>query len=152
MTSPRVRKIADRIHVIVAEMLERRIKDPRLGFVTVTDVRLTGDGQQATIFYTVLGVEEDMVATAAALESAKGVLRSEVGKQLGMRLVPSLTFVHDALPESARALDEVLAKARESDQQVAAVREGAKHAGDVDPYKKPREEASAEAADEPDEA
>jgi len=141
MTSPRVRKIADRIHVIVAEMLERRIKDPRLGFVTVTDVRLTGDSQQATVFYTVLGAEEDMVASAAALESAKGVLRSEVGKQLGMRLVPTLTFVHDALPESARALDEVLAKAREADQQVAAVREGATHAGDSDPYKKPREEA-----------
>jgi ribosome-binding factor A len=150
MTSPRVRKIADRIHVIVAEMLERRIKDPRLGFVTVTDVRLTGDSQQATIFYTVLGAEEDMVATAAALESAKGVLRSEVGKQLGMRLVPSLTFVHDALPESARALDEVLAKARAADQQVAAVREGATHAGDSDPYKKPREEAVAEADEEPD--
>lgn len=150
MTSPRVRKIADRIHVIVAEMLERRIKDPRLGFVTVTDVRLTGDSQQATIFYTVLGAEEDMVATAAALESAKGVLRSEVGKQLGMRLVPSLTFVHDALPESARALDEVLAKARAADQQVAAVREGATHAGESDPYKKPREEAVGEADEEPD--
>jgi ribosome-binding factor A len=151
MTSPRVRKIADRIHVIVAEMLERRIKDPRLGFVTVTDVRLTGDSQQATIFYTVLGAEEDMVATAAALESAKGVLRSEVGKQLGMRLVPSLTFVHDALPETARALDEVLAKARESDQQVAAVREGATYAGEVDPYKKPRDEAGTGDSEESDE-
>ena len=58
MASPRVRKIADRIQVIVAEMLERRIKDPRLGFVTITDVRVTGDSQQATIFYTVLGAEE----------------------------------------------------------------------------------------------
>jgi ribosome-binding factor A len=91
-----------------------------------------------------------MVASAAALESAKGVLRSEVGKQLGMRLVPSLTFVHDALPESARALDEVLAKARAADQQVAAVREGATHAGESDPYKKPREEAVGEADEEPD--
>ena len=102
MSSPRVRKIADRIQVIVAEMLERRVKDPRLGFVTVTDVRVTGDTQQATIFYTVLGVdgaeEEALAGTAAALESAKGLLRSEVGKQLGMRHVPSLTFVHDALP------------------------------------------------------
>ncbi len=144
MTSPRVRKIADRIQVIVAEMLERRIKDPRLGFVTVTDVRLTGDSQQATIFYTVLGEgpdhEGDLASTAAALESAKGVLRSEVAKQLGMRLVPSLTFVPDALPESARHLDEVLAKARESDAAVAAAREGATFAGEEDPYKKPREE------------
>ena len=58
MANPRVRKVADRIQVIVAEMLERRIKDPRLGFVTVTDVRVTGDTQQASVFYTVLGEEE----------------------------------------------------------------------------------------------
>jgi len=148
MTSPRVRKIADRIQVIVAEMLERRIKDPRLGFVTVTDVRLTGDSQQATIFYTVLGEENDAASSAAALESAKGVLRSEVAKQLAMRHAPSLTFVHDALPENARHLDEVLAKARQSDEAVAAAREGAAYAGETDPYKKPRE--TDEDADEDD--
>jgi len=151
MASPRVRKIADRIHVIVAEMLERRIKDPRLGFLTVTDVRLTGDSQQATIFYTVLGEEDDLANTAAALESAKGLLRSEVAKQLGMRQAPSLTFIHDALPENARHLDELLAKARESDDAVAAARAGAVHAGESDPYRKPREdELGADAADEGD--
>jgi ribosome-binding factor A len=143
MSNPRVRKIADRIQVIVAEMLERRVKDPRLGFVTVTDVRVTGDTQQATIFYTVLGEagaeEEALVGSAAALESAKGLLRSEVGKQLGMRHVPSLTFVHDALPENARHLDEVLARARAADEAVAAHR-GESYAGESDPYKKPREE------------
>jgi ribosome-binding factor A len=139
MTSPRVRKIADRIHVVVAEMLERRIKDPRLGFVTLTDVRLTGDGQQATLFYTVLGGDEEMANTAAALESAKGVLRSEVAKQLGTRTAPTLTFIHDALPEEARALDEVLARARAADEAVAALR-GTTYAGEADPYKKPREE------------
>jgi ribosome-binding factor A len=117
MSSPRVRKIADRIQVIVAEMLERRIKDPRLGFVTITDVRLTGDSQQATIFYTVLDATGDdeaaLANTAAALESAKGLLRSEVAKQLGMRTAPTLTFIPDALPETARHLDEVLARAKE---------------------------------------
>lgn len=137
MTNPRVRKIADRIQVIVAEMLERRIKDPRLGFVTVTDVRVTGDSQQASIFYTVLGTEEELASTAAALESAKGVIRSEVAKQLGMRIVPSLTFIPDALPESARALDEVLERARQLDEEVAARRVEA-YAGEPDPYKKPR--------------
>jgi ribosome-binding factor A len=151
MGSPRVVKLADQIKVIVAEMLERRIKDPRLGFLTVTDVRLTGDSQQATIFYTVLGEEDDLANTAAALESAKGLLRSEVAKQLGMRQAPSLTFIHDALPESARHLDEVLAKARESDDAVAAARAGAVHAGESDPYRKPREdEVAADAADEGD--
>jgi len=145
MASPRVRRIADRIQVIVAEMLERRIKDPRLGFVTITDVRLTGDGQQATIFYTVLagaaGEQSDEKAladTAAALESAKGVLRSEVAKQLGMRVTPTLAFVPDALPESARHLDEVLQRARQIDEEVASQR-GATYAGEPDPYKKPRE-------------
>jgi ribosome-binding factor A len=140
MSSPRVRKIADRIQVIVAQMLERRIKDPRLGFVTVTDVRLTGDSQQATIFYTVLGEETDLASTAVALESAKGVLRSEVAKQLGMRHAPTLTFLPDEIPETARHLDEVLAQARASDAEVEAVRQGKTYAGEADPYKKPRED------------
>ncbi len=139
MASPRVRKIADRIQVIVAEMLERRIKDPRLGFVTVTEVRLTGDAQNATIYYTVLGEDDDQQATAQALDSARGMIRSEVGKQLGMRTVPTIAFELDDIPESARHLDEVLAKAREADAAVAAAREGAQPAGEADPYKKPRE-------------
>jgi ribosome-binding factor A len=137
MTNPRVRKIADRIQVTVAEMLERRIKDPRLGFITVTDVRVTGDSQQASIFYTVLGGEEERASTAAALESAKGVIRSEVAKQLGMRIVPTLTFIPDALPESARELEEVLARAKALDEAAAAQR-GTAYAGEADPYKKPR--------------
>src|SRR6478735_4396847 len=153
MSSPRVRKIADRIQVIVAEMLERRIKDPRLGFVTITDVRLTGDSQQATIFYTVLDSTGDdeaaLAATAAALESAKGLLRSEVAKQLGMRHAPSLTFVADALPETARHLDEVLARAKAQDDEVAA-RRVTTYAGEEDPYKKPREVVEDDDLDEDD--
>lgn len=140
MASPRSRKIADRIQVIVAEMLERRIKDPRLGFVTVTDVRVSGDNQQASVFYTVFGAAEDLAGTAAALESAKGLIRSEVAKQLGMRHAPTLEFHHDALPETARQLDEVLARARAIDEQVAATAAGAAYAAGEDPYKKPREE------------
>lgn len=150
MASPRVRKIADRIQVIVAEMLERRIKDPRLGFVTVTEVRMTGDAQNAVIYYTVLGEDDDQEATAAALESAKGVLRSEVGKQLGMRTVPTLAFKFDGIPESARQLDEVLARAREADAALAAAREGAQPAGEADPYKKPREIADEDLEDDED--
>ena len=112
-TNPRVRKIADRIQVIVAEMLERRIKDPRLGFVTVTDVRVSGDTQHATVFYTVLGEEDQLPASAAALESAKGLIRSEVGKQLGIRHVPTLEFFRDALPENARHLEDLLEQVRD---------------------------------------
>jgi ribosome-binding factor A len=136
MSSERVRKIADRIQVIVAEMLERRIKDPRLGFVTVTDVRVSGDTQHATIFYTVMGSDEDRAASSAALESAKGLLRSEVGKHLGMRHTPTLEFVLDALPETAAHIDELLAKARASDAELAAAAAGAQYAGEADPYRR----------------
>ncbi|HET8559990.1 MAG TPA: 30S ribosome-binding factor RbfA [Marmoricola sp.] len=145
MANPRVRKIADRIKVTVAEMLERRVKDPRLGFVTVTDVRVSGDTQQASVFYTVLGEDADLAGTAAALESAKGLIRSEVGKQLGMRHVPTLTFIHDALPESARHIDELLERVRESDAAAAASSAGATYAGEADPYRKPREDEADEA-------
>lgn len=139
MSNPRSRRIADRVQVVVAQMLERRLKDPRLGFVTITDVRVTGDNQHASVFYTVLGEQDDLAGTAAALESAKGMIRSELGKQLGMRHVPTLEFVADALPESARQLDEVLARAKAQDEAVAAAR-GTAYAGEEDPYKKPRDE------------
>jgi ribosome-binding factor A len=133
----RARKLADRIAQIVAEMLERRIKDPRLGFVTVTEARLTGDLREATVFYTVYGSAEERSASAAALASATGVIRSEVGHQTGLKHTPSLTFVADTLPEGARHMEDLVARAREADAQLAAVREGAVPAGDPDPYREP---------------
>lgn len=135
MASPRVRKIAERIHVVVAEMLERRVKDPRLGFVTVTDVRVSGDTQQATVFYTVLGEATDIEGTAVALRSASGLIRSEVGRQLGMRHTPTVEFVLDAVPENARHIDDLLARAQASDAEVARRAAGATYAGDPDPYR-----------------
>lgn len=144
MSSGRVRRVADRIRVIVAEMLERRIKDARLGFVTVTDVRVTGDTQHATIFYTVLGDDGERAGSQAALESAKGLIRSEVGKQLGMRHTPTLEFILDALPESAAHIEDLLARARDRDAAVAAAAADAVYAGDVDPYKHPDAEDDAD--------
>ncbi|MGK4583248.1 30S ribosome-binding factor RbfA [Kitasatospora sp. HPMI-4] len=136
----RARKLADRIQVVVAETLQRRIKDPRLGYVTITDARVTGDLREATVFYTVYGDETEREATAAALESAKGVLRSEVGKQTGVRFTPSLTFVADALPDTARTIDDLLDKARLSDAAVRTAAAGAKYAGEADPYRVPAAE------------
>ncbi|MFC4564963.1 30S ribosome-binding factor RbfA [Nocardiopsis mangrovi] len=136
----RARKLADRIQRIVAEMLERRIKDPRLGFVTVTDARLTNDLRDATVFYTVFGSDEEKAGTAAALESAKGVIRTEVGRQTGLRHTPSLAFVSDDVQRNAQHIEELLAEARRSDAEVARAATGARHAGDPDPYKVPRED------------
>jgi ribosome-binding factor A len=135
MGSPRVLKLADQIKVIVAEMLERRIKDPRLGFVTVTDVRLTGDSHDATVFYTVLGSEDEQARTAAALRSATGLIRSQVGQHLGLKFTPTIEFVPDAVPENARQIDDLLAQARSVDARVAEQAAGAAYAGEADPYK-----------------
>ncbi|MGY4721119.1 30S ribosome-binding factor RbfA [Naumannella cuiyingiana] len=139
MASPRVLKLADQIKTIVAQLLERRIKDPRLGFVTITDVSLTGDTREATIFYTVLGDDADHAGTAAALASATGLIRSQVGKQLGLRHAPSIAFQPDAVPEAGRHIDELLDRARTDDASLAERASGAAYAGESDPYKKPRD-------------
>jgi ribosome-binding factor A len=140
MDAARTRRLAERISEIVAQLLERRIKDPRLGFVTVTETRLTSDWREATIYYTVLGTPEEQAETAAALQSATGIIRSEVGRLIGLRHTPSIEFVPDALPDSARRIDDLVAAAREADEELARTREGATWAGDPDPYKKPAED------------
>jgi ribosome-binding factor A len=108
--SHRSQKVADRIKVVVAQLLESKVKDPRLGFVTITDARVTGDLQSASVFYTVLGDEDQRASTAAALESAKGMIRSAVGHELQTRITPSLEFHLDSLPESALEMDSLLDK------------------------------------------
>jgi ribosome-binding factor A len=143
--SARARKLAERIQQVVAQMLDTRIKDPRLGFVTVTDVRVTGDLQHADVFYTVLGDDEARTGSAAALESAKGVIRSEVGRQTGVRLTPTLAFHLDAVPETAAHLDAALIEAARRDAEVAALAAKATPAGDADPYRRPADEDDTEA-------
>lgn len=134
----RQRKVADRIQQTVARLLERRIKDPRIGFCTITDVKVTGDLQHATIFYTVLGTQGECRRTQQALNSAKGLIRSEIGRALGIRLTPSIEFALDALPEQAASFEETLAKARAHDEEVARTAASASYAGEADPYRKPR--------------
>src|SRR6478752_4614850 len=119
-------------------MLERRVKDPRLGFVTVTDARVTADLHEATVFYTVFGDDVARQETAQALESAKGVIRSEVGKRTGVRFTPTLEFVLDAIPETTGHLDELLKQAAAADAEVQRVAANASHAGESDPYRAPR--------------
>lgn len=152
MNQARARKLGDRIAEIVAEMLERRIKDPRLGFVTVTEARVTGDLREATVFYTVYGSDDEVAGTAAALASATGLIRSEVGKQTGLKHTPSISFSQDTVPDTARTIEDLVARARAADAAVAAARHGAVHAGDPDPYRAPgngggEEEASDSSAD-----
>src|SRR5215469_6580474 len=139
MNQPRAKRLGDRIAEIVAEMLERRIKDPRLGFVTVTEARVTGDLREATVFYTVYGSDDEGPGTVAALASATGLIRSEVRRQTGLKHTPSISFTRDTVPDTARTLEDLVARAREADERVAAARDGAEPAGDPDPYRKPAE-------------
>lgn len=136
----RARKLAVRIRQIVSATIEMQIKDPRLGMVTVTDARVTSDLREATVFYTVYGDETQVADSAKALASATGVLRSAVGKQTGIKFVPTLTFVADIVPDTARELEEALERARQADAELARAREGAAFAGEPDPYRRPAED------------
>jgi ribosome-binding factor A len=151
MDAARARRLAERITKLVAEMIERRVKDPRLGFVTVTEARLTNDLREATVFYTVYGSQEEREETAAALRSATGIIRTEVGRQLGLRHTPSLEFVADALPDNARRIDDLVAAAKSADEELARAREGAQWAGDPDPYRKPADDDVSEDEEEDEE-
>jgi ribosome-binding factor A len=136
MTDPaRVRRHAERVRELVASVVRTQIKDPRLGMITITDSRITADLREATVFYTVLGDTAAEVGTAAALESAKGLLRSTVGKALGLRHSPSLTFVLDNVQDHAKHIDELIAQAHDADAEVQRRAAGAKYAGDPQPYK-----------------
>lgn len=137
MSEARAARIADRIREIIATTLDRGVKDPRLGFVTVTDVRVTNDLQHATVFYTVFGDEAARSDSAAALESAKGMLRTEVGRRIQVRLTPSLEFVPDAIPENAARIQSLLDEAARRDEELHRRAEGAEFAGDADPYRVP---------------
>lgn len=138
--NPRARKIADRIRQITVDALRNEVKDPRLGFVTVTDVRVTGDLQNATVFYTVLGSQEEITDSGVALESAKGLIRRELGRGLSLRLTPSVEFVLDGLPENAASIEHLLDEARHRDAQTASAASSAAYAGEEDPYRKPEED------------
>ncbi len=135
----RARKMADRIKEIVAKRLDKGLRDPRLGFVTITDVRVTGDLQHASIFYTVYGSEEERRDSALALKAATGMLRSEVGRNITARLTPSLEFILDAVPENAEHIAALLKEARDRDAETLALASTAAYAGDADPYVKPRD-------------
>ena len=135
-------QVAKRVMELTAQAV-RKLKDPRVGMVTITDARMTPDLREATIFYTVLGDEDQIRSSAAALERAKGHLRTVVGRALGMRHAPSLAFVADTVPEQAGRIEELLAEAARADAEVHKIAQGASYAGDPNPYRevgKPEEE------------
>lgn len=134
----RARRLAERIKVLVAEALERTVKDPDLGFVTITEVRVTPDLQHAKIFYTVFGSEDDRTRSSEIIERNRGRIRGEVGRQLSIRLTPTIEFELDDVQDNAAHLNDLLAQAKERDEELHKLAEGAKFAGEENPYKEPR--------------
>ena len=131
--------MADLIRQVLAERLQKGLRDPRMGYVTITDVSVTGDLQHASVFYTVLGDDKERADTQRALAAATGMLRSEVGKNITARLTPSLEFVLDGIPENAAAIEGLLQQARERNAETERLAQSAQYAGDEDPYKVPKE-------------
>jgi ribosome-binding factor A len=148
----RARKLAVRIREIVASTLKVQVKDPRLGMVTITDAKVTPDLREATVFYTVFGDAAEQASSAAALESAKGVLRSAVGRQTGVKFTPSLTFSLDQVPDTARQIEDLLAAARAADAEVQRAAAAAVPAGEADPYRTPSNGRVADDAEDEDDA
>ncbi|ALA67232.1 30S ribosome-binding factor RbfA [Corynebacterium lactis] len=135
----RARRLSKRILEIVASAIEREIKDRRLELVTITDCRVTGDLHDATVFYTVRGrtleEEPDYATAEAALDKAKGQLRSLVGRGTGVRYTPTLTFEVDTVPEASAHMEDLLEKTRARDAELAELAKNAKPAGESNPYR-----------------
>ncbi|MDI2589218.1 MULTISPECIES: 30S ribosome-binding factor RbfA [unclassified Psychrobacillus] len=113
--SMRANRVAEQMKKELGEIIGRKLKDPRIGFVTVTDVAVTGDLQQATIYVTVLdGNKED---TLKALEKAKGFIRSEIGQRIRLRITPELLFQFDESAAYGNRIDDLLRQINKSSEE-----------------------------------
>lgn len=107
--SMRANRVAELMKKELSDIISRRLKDPRVGFVTVTDVDVTGDLQQAKVYFTVLGDEETKTATMQALEKASGFIRSEIGSRIRLRKTPELHFEFDESIDYGNRIEKLIA-------------------------------------------
>lgn len=101
-------KVGEEIHKIISELLIRGLKDPRIGFITITGVKMTPDMRQATAYFTVHGTEEDRKNSEAGLNSAKGFIRKEIGQALKMRFTPEVFFRYDTSMDYGQHIESIL--------------------------------------------
>jgi len=116
MSKVRANRVGEQIKKELTDIIQRELKDPRVGFVTVTDVDVTGDLQQATAFITVYGDDDERKKTLKALETANGFIRSEIGKRIHLRKTPELSFTYDESIEQGNRIDELLRKLNQEDK------------------------------------
>lgn len=101
-------KVAEAIHELVSGLLIKGLKDPRIGFVTITGVKVSDDIRHATVYYTVMGSDDTKKATFHGLNSAVGFIRKEVGRELRLRFAPELIFKYDESIEYGNRIDRLL--------------------------------------------
>ncbi|HSD10285.1 MAG TPA: 30S ribosome-binding factor RbfA [Candidatus Binatia bacterium] len=108
--SRRVERVADAIRAAVAEILLREVKDPRVGMVTITDVKLSNDLRHARVFFSVFGGEEQREASLAGLQRAAGFIRRQLARHVELRVSPEISFAFDPGLEQAERLARLLKK------------------------------------------
>ncbi len=101
-------KVAEAIHEIVSGLMIKGLKDPRIGFVTVTDVKLTDDLRLATIYFSVVGSDDEKRNCEKALNGAKGFIRKELGRNLRLRYVPDVIFKYDNSMDYAQRIESII--------------------------------------------
>lgn len=101
-------RVGDLLVELIAELLRKEIRDPRLGAVTITAAKVTKDLRHARIYFNLWGDRKDKKEVMAGLESATGFIRSKVGKQLNLRFVPTLEFFYDETPDEAQRIEDLL--------------------------------------------
>lgn len=113
MSELRANRVAEQIKKELGDIITTKLKDPRIGFVTVTDVEVTGDLQQATIYISVLGTEQEKEDTLLGLTKAKGFVRSEIGNRIRLRKTPELAFEYDEALEYGNHIESILRDLKE---------------------------------------
>lgn len=113
--SMRPNRVAEQMKKELSDILSRRLKDPRVGFVTVTDVQVTGDLQQAKVYITVLGDEDTKQETLTALEKAKGFIRSEIGSRIRLRKTPEIFFEFDESIEYGNRIEKLISELKKDE-------------------------------------
>ncbi|WP_102028260.1 30S ribosome-binding factor RbfA [Salirhabdus sp. Marseille-P4669] len=113
MSELRSNRVAEQMKKELGDIIGKKLKDPRIGFVTVTDVRVTGDLQQAKVFISVLGDEDKKKDTLIGLAKAKGFIRSEIGRRIRLRKTPEITFELDEVLEYGNKIETLLRELNE---------------------------------------
>jgi ribosome-binding factor A len=106
-------RVGDLLVELMAELLRKEIRDPRLGAVTITAAKVTKDLRHARIYFNLLGGREDKREVLAGLGSATGFIRSKIGKQLNLRFVPTLEFLYDETQDEARRIEDLLKQVKQ---------------------------------------